>query len=178
VASSSVAELMDAAPGLTRASAPDGAGVWMLQQPVGPMRVVGTGATTVLAVDPGDDPTVTLAPGLAEAGGSDSTASSGGSGSVVSAPGSAGRRLELAEAADPRWRATLDGVPLSPIDLDTQTFGLPDSGGTLHVWFDDPAHRNWQIVQLVVLAGVVLLAFPGIGRRTEVAAREPQGMGR
>jgi GT2 family glycosyltransferase len=178
VASSSVAELMDAAPGLVRASAPDGAGVWTLEQPVGPMRVVGTGATTVLAADPGDDATVTIAPGLAEAGGTDSTASSGGSGSVVSAPGSSGRRLELAEAADPRWRATLGGVPLTPVDGDTQTFGLPDSGGSLHVWFDDPAHRNWQIVQLVVLAGVVLLAFPGIGRRTELAAREPQGMGR
>ena len=178
VASSSVAELMDAAPGLIRASAPDGAGVWTLEQPVGPMRVVGTGATTVLAADPGNDATVTIAPGLADSGGTDSTASSGGSGSVVSAPGSSGRRLELAEAADSRWRATLDGVPLSPIDDDTQTFGLPDSGGTLHVWFDDPAHRNWQVVQLVVLAGVVLLAFPGIGRRTELAAREPQGMGR
>lgn len=178
VASSPVAELMDAAPGLIRASAPDGAGVWTLEQPVGPMRIVGTGATTVLAVDPDGDATVTIAPGRTEAGGTDSTAGSGGSGSVVSSPGSSGRRLELAEAADSRWRATLDGVPLTPIDGDTQTFGLPDSGGTLHVWFDDPAHRNWQIVQLVVLAGVVLLAFPGIGRRTELAAREPQGMGR
>lgn len=179
VASSSVAELMDAAPGLIRASAPDGAGVWTLVQPVGPMRIVGTAATTVLAADPArDDVTVTIAPGLAEGGGPSSTVTSGGSGSVVSAPGSSGRRLELAEAADPRWRASLDGVALSAIDSDTQTFGLPDSGGTLHVWFDDPAHRNWQIVQLAVLAVVVLLAFPGVGRRAELAAREPQGMGR
>lgn len=178
IASSPVAELMDAAPGLIRASAPDGAGVWTLAQPVGPMRIVGTAATSVLAADPAADVKLTIAPGLAEAGGPDSTATSGGSGSVVSAPGSSGRRLELAEAADPRWRATLDGVPLSPIDSDTQTFGLPDTGGTLHVWFDDPAHRDWQIVQLVVLAVVALLAFPGVGRRTELAAREPQGIGR
>jgi len=179
VASSAIAELMDSAPGFVRASAPDGAGVWTLTQPVGPMRVVGTAATTVVAADLGDDDvTATLPPGLAEPGGPDSTTASGGSGSVVSAPGSSGRRLELAEAADPRWRATLDGVPLSPIDSDTQAFGLPDSGGTLHVWFDDPAHRNWQIVQLVVLAVVLLLAFPGVGRRAELAAREPQRMGR
>lgn len=179
VGSSSVSELLDAAPGLVRASAPDGAGVWTLEQPVGPMRVVGTAATTVLATDPGDDDvTVTIAPGLAGPGGPDSTTTSGGSGSVVPAPGSSGRRLELAEAADPRWRATLDGVPLSPIAGDTQAFGLPDSGGTLHVWFDDPAHRNWQVVQLTVLVVVVLLAFPGVGRRTELAAREPQGMSR
>jgi len=179
VASSSVAELMDAAPGMIRASAPDGAGVWTVDQPVGPMRVIGPGATTVLAVEPGDDHAgVTVAPGLADAGGTDSTATSGGSGSVVSSPASSGRRLELAEAADPRWRATFDGVPLSPIPGDLQAFGLPDSGGTLHVWFDDPAHRNWQIVGLVVLAVVILLAFPGIGRRNELAAREPQGMGR
>jgi GT2 family glycosyltransferase len=179
VASSPVAELMDAAPGLIRASAPDGAGVWTLQQPVGPMRVVGTGATTVLAADPADDDvTVTVAPGLASAGGGNATAASGGSGSVVTPSAAPGRRLELAEAHDDRWQATLDGVPLTVVDEDTQTFGLPDSGGTLHVWFDDPGHRHWQLVQLVVLAGVVLLAFPGVGRRTELAAREPQGMGR
>jgi len=179
VAASSIAELMDAAPGLLRASAPDGAGVWTVEQPVGPMRIIGTGATTVLAVEPGDDDAeVTLAPGLADAGGTDSTVTSGGSGSVVSAPSTTGRRLELAEAADPRWRATVDGVPLPTIAGDTQAFGLPDSGGTLRVWFDDPAHRNWQIVQLVVLCVVLLLAFPGVGRRTELAAREPQGMGR
>jgi GT2 family glycosyltransferase len=179
VASSPVAELMDAAPGVVRASAPDGAGVWTLRQPVGPMRIVGTGATTVLAADPSErDVTVTVAPGLASAGGPDSTAVSGGSGSVVPPAGSPGRRLELAEAHDSRWRATLDGVPLSAVDEDTQTFALPDSGGTLQVWFDDPAHRTWQVVQLLLLVGVVLLAFPGIGRRTELAARELRGMGR
>ncbi len=162
---------MDAAPGLARASAPDGAAVWQLEQPVGPMRIVGPAVTSVLADDP-RDATVTVAPGLSGA----ATAPGSRTGPTTTAPD--GRRLELAEARDPRWRATLDGVPLAAVPADTQTFDLPDSGGTLHVWYDDPAHRNWQFLQLALLILVGLLAFPGVARGAELAARGPEGMGR
>ena len=64
------------------------------------------------------------------------------------------------------------------VPADTQTFDLPDSGGTLHVWYDDPAHRDWQLLQLALLILVALLAFPGVARGAELAARGPEGMGR
>jgi GT2 family glycosyltransferase len=82
--------------------------------------------------------------------------------------GEPGRRLVLAERADPGWRATLDGEPLAPTSAGwRQTFLLGERGGRLVV-----THEDWWLtlvhtVQAVVLGLFVLLALPLRRRRWE-----------
>ena len=88
----------------------------------------------------------------------------------VIAPGGVDRRLRLGEAVDPRWRATADGVPLTPVsDGWQQAFQLPAAGGTVSVHLASPT--PWLLIGqgIVVVVGLVLAA-PGI-RRPEV--RDP-----
>ena len=155
-----LAQQLDTTPGLVRGSAPEGAAVWALQQPTGPMRIdanlLRRGGPngmvippTVLAADPRD--------------------------ATVPLPaGPSGRRLQLAESADPRWRAAVAGTELAPVeDGGLQTFELPESrpGAELTVRFVDPPHTRWTWLQLGALVVVALLAFPGIARDSERAAR-------
>ncbi|MBB5748077.1 glycosyltransferase [Micrococcus sp. TA1] len=85
-----------------------------------------------------------------------------------------GRRLVLAERADPGWRATLDGAPLEPVAVTggdwAQAFELPAGGGRLQVWHE-PSGGSWTWWiggALLVLA--VLLAIPSPVRRTDARA--------
>jgi hypothetical protein len=85
-------------------------------------------------------------------------------------PGSADRQLRLGEAADPRWRASIDQTLLSPVTSGwQQAFQLSASGGTVTVQLVSPA--PWMLIaQGVLLAVGLVLAAPGI-RRPEV--RDP-----
>ena len=80
--------------------------------------------------------------------------------------GAEGRTLVLAEAADPGWRARLDGRTLRSVQNDWRVaFELPAEGGRLEVSYDpaDRAPRLW--VQGVVLGLTLLLALPVRRRR-------------
>ena len=153
----SLTQDLDATPGLARASAPAGAAVWQLTSaagPVGPMRVYdpdsGRGST-VLAADPRD--------------------------ARIRVPaGSEQRVLQLAETANRHWRASLDGHRLRRVDdAGLAAFNLPAEGGVLRVWFDDPANTRWNWAQLGLLVALLVLAFPGVARDAEAAARHQKG---
>jgi GT2 family glycosyltransferase len=93
----------------------------------------------------------------------------GSTGTVLPA-GSPARQLRLAEAADRRWWATLDGRELTPVPLDWQQgFVVGGRSGELRYGLRTPA--SWLlVVQGLLLVVVVVLAAPAI-RRPEV--RDP-----
>ncbi len=80
------------------------------------------------------------------------------------------RRLQIGEAADPRWQATADGRSLVPVDGGwQQAFALPAEGGSA-TWAI-PSSARWLLLgQGAVLLVAAVLAAPGV-RRPEV--RDP-----
>lgn len=132
---------IDNTPGLGAASGDADGTVWQLEPPVSRSAVL-DGTTRTPVVGP----------------------------SFALAPGGEGRQLLLGEAADPRWRAALDGRPLTPVAAGwQQAFVLPSSGG--QVTYELPSVTHWfLIVQGLVLAVAGVLAAPAI-RRPEV--RDP-----
>ncbi|HEU4547245.1 MAG TPA: glycosyltransferase [Microlunatus sp.] len=132
---------IDNTPALGTASGSEATTVWQLQPAVTRVRV--TDGEQTAAVD-------TLPPEIA--------------------PGGGDRRLGLGEAADPRWRASADGVALAPTtDGWQQAFQLPAAGGTVSVHLASPT--LWLLIgQGIVLTVGLVLAAPGI-RRPEV--RDP-----
>ncbi len=86
------------------------------------------------------------------------------------APGAEGRQLLLGEAADRRWRATLDGQPLAAAGAGWQQgFALPAAGG--RVEYALPSLTHWLLLgQGLVLLLAAVLAAPAV-RRPEV--RDP-----
>jgi hypothetical protein len=84
--------------------------------------------------------------------------------------GEAGRQLRIGEAVDPRWRASLDGAPLTAQPAGWQQgFALPANGGNVS-WTLEAPWRWLLIAQLAALAVAAILAAPAI-RRPEV--RDP-----
>lgn len=78
-------------------------------------------------------------------------------GSLDVAPGGT---LVLADAPDPRWRATLDGERLAPTEVaGAQAFVVPAATGDLRVWFA-PAPPWWHALVLVTAAVYALLVIP------------------
>ncbi|WP_066582641.1 glycosyltransferase [Cellulomonas timonensis] len=76
-------------------------------------------------------------------------------------PGSASRRVVLAERADPGWTATLDGRPLAVDQADwRQAFDLGPDGGRLVVGHQGQHRELWLAVQGSVVLVTVLLALP------------------
>jgi GT2 family glycosyltransferase len=71
-----------------------------------------------------------------------------------------GRRLVLAERADGKWRASLDGEPLAAVESGGwyQAFEVPAGSGRLHVWHAAP--WGFALAQVVVLLLAALLALP------------------
>ncbi len=130
-------------PGLSAASGNARGTVWQLSDPTSRVRIVSGEQVTVLADRPGQR--------------IESSALS--------------RVLRLGEATDPRWRATLDGVPLVPsADGDwQQSYQLPAGGGLLDFRLVDPV-RWYGLAQALIVLVAVVLAAPGI-RRPEV--RDP-----
>ena len=82
--------------------------------------------------------------------------------------GDTGRRLVVAEA--PEWarfaRVTYDDLPLSAVSTSGfPTYALPSAGGRLVVDLP-PAHRDWFLLQMALLAVVIFLAIPFGTRRS------------
>ena len=75
--------------------------------------------------------------------------------------GEDGRTLVIAVPTDPRWRATLNGESLNPVDLNgRQGFELGSSSGQLEVGYYDPAYRAWWLAGLVTVVWALLGAVP------------------
>ncbi|MBG6224160.1 hypothetical protein IWX63_000715 [Arthrobacter sp. CAN_A2] len=75
--------------------------------------------------------------------------------------GGEGRRLVLAEEADPGWQASLDGRRLAPVSEGwQQSFVLPATGGTVDLSYTS-AYQPWsEGLQALVLGLTLLLAVP------------------
>ncbi|MEV6211951.1 glycosyltransferase [Kitasatospora sp. NPDC051914] len=138
-----VRDVLDTTPGLSRLSQGNGGAIW---------EVTGVPGTRAAIVAP--------------KGGARTSLPSGAHDIVTELPaGPAGRVLRLAEQADPKWQATLDGTPLEPTTLDgdwAQAFELPADGGRLEVTRSGSlAHTGWIGGQLLLGAVVLVLALPG-----------------
>ncbi|OMH23818.1 hypothetical protein BKD30_10605 [Tersicoccus phoenicis] len=88
-------------------------------------------------------------------------------------PGPAGRRVVLAERADPYWAATVDGARVDGARVDgtasgtgtggsawAQSFSVPADGGRFQAQYRQPAAPWWAAAQGAVLLITVLLALP------------------
>jgi hypothetical protein len=83
------------------------------------------------------------------------------------APGDEGRKVVLAERADPGWSASLDGHQLTSTTSGwAQAFELPATGGNLEVRYTNPWAVWFGILQAVVIGLTLLLAVPMPARRT------------
>ena len=132
---------IDNTPALGTASGSDATTVWQLQPAVTRVVVAEGDQTTAVATLP-----------------------------VVVPPGGSQRELRLGEAVDPRWRASADGVALTPVTVGWQQgFALPATGGTVSYHLASPT-LVLLIGQGVVVAAALVLAAPGI-RRLEL--RDP-----
>ncbi|SEQ58698.1 glycosyltransferase [Streptomyces radiopugnans] len=143
--------VLDATPGLSRLSQEDGSALWRVDAQVARITIVPPEGKGGAAAEP-----VTVAAGPVEA--------------RTGVPaGPAGRVLRIADAADPGWRATLDGRPLKPVTVDgwAQGFELPAEGGRLELVHETPAaHTAWVWVQGFLMLVVLVMALPG--RRREI----------
>jgi len=131
-------------PGLSPASGSASGVVWQLTQPTSRVRLVSGQQIVRLSDDPDG----------------------------VRIPASSLQRvLRLGVPADPRWRATLDGHPLTPLNDGNwqQSFTVPAAGGVLRYHLASPI--PWlPIGQGAALLITMVLAAPGV-RRPEV--RDP-----
>ncbi|PBC79528.1 GT2 family glycosyltransferase [Streptomyces sp. TLI_235] len=138
-----VRDVLDTTPGLSRLSQDNGVAIW---------QVTGAAATRAVVVAPKGGGTTALPAGAHDI--------------VTDLPdGPAGRVLRLAEQADPKWQATLDGRELEPATLDgdwAQAFKLPAQGGRLEVTRTGSLpHTGWIAAQLLLGTVVLVLALPG-----------------
>jgi GT2 family glycosyltransferase len=132
---------IDNTPGLGAASGDEGTTIWRLEPPVSRRVLVDGGSRTPVAGSP-----------------------------LVLPPGGDGRQLRLGEPIDRRWRATLDGRPLTPVEAGwQQAFAVPAGGGQV-VW-SLPSFSHWFLLaQGVLVTLACVLAAPAV-RRPEV--RDP-----
>lgn len=91
------------------------------------------------------------------------------------AAGPQGRRLILAERADPGWSAWVDGRKLQSVAAPqgtgswAQAFALPPEAGRLEVRYVQPWAPWWAAVQIVLLGLTALLAIPLPGGRSRLS---------
>jgi len=148
--------VLDATPGLTRLSQEDGSRLWRVDREVSRISVLPSGSSGSGSRGGASAKPVPVAAGPVEA-------------HTRLRPGSAGRVLRIADAADSGWHATLNGEPLRPVTLDgwAQGFRLPAGGGRLDVTYESSTlHTAWMWAQGALLVLVVVLALPG--RRSDV----------
>ena len=83
------------------------------------------------------------------------------------AAGASGRLLVLADAADPRWRATVDGRALSRRTAWgwAQGFALPAGGGVLELRYDQRGRQSELWAQGALVLATLVLSAPGARRR-------------
>ncbi|PSK91712.1 GT2 family glycosyltransferase [Haloactinopolyspora alba] len=151
----SLADTLDTVPGLVRASAPEGAAMWEINQPVARVWVAeppAAGETDAPLADE-DAEMVTIPSGKVSA-----------SGSIPE--GAEGRRVVLSELADSGWTARLDGRELEPTTYAgwAQAFRLGPDGGELTVEYEGNRRAAWLWLQLGAVVVAVVLALPGIRR--------------
>ena len=91
------------------------------------------------------------------------------------APGAAGRLLLLADAADPGWRATLDGRPLPRRTAWgwAQAFVLPEAGGRLVLRHAQGRRHTALGIEAALVLLVAVLAAPGGRRRRGLEDDDP-----
>ncbi|MEU9113122.1 glycosyltransferase [Streptomyces sp. NPDC048483] len=148
--------VLDATPGLTRLSKDHGSALWRVDRRVSRVSIVPGGATDGTTAGQTAAP-VPVPSGPVEA-------------HTDKVPdGDAGRVLRLADAADPGWRATLNGSALKPVTVDgwAQGFQLPSDGGRLDLTYENPVgHTVWLWLQGLFAVVLVVMALPG--RRREI----------
>jgi GT2 family glycosyltransferase len=135
-------DVLDTVPGLSRASAPEGAVMWQVSGTIARVRVLG-GESGPAAV-PSED---------VDAGG-------------VIPPGPADRQLVMAELADSGWSATFAGRELDPVTVDgwAQAFTLSADGGEVQITHRDAERSAWLTAQLVAVLVAIVLALPAMRR--------------
>ncbi|MEV7726733.1 glycosyltransferase [Streptomyces sp. NPDC087917] len=135
-------QILDATPGLRQRHQEDGTAVWEVQRlPARVAIVPGKRGQAPTAVDAGPVEVHAKIPA-----------------------GEEGRTLRVADRADPGWRATLDGRPLTPKTLDgwAQGFALPASGGRLDLVHEDSLARDaWHWAQGALALVLLVMALPG-----------------
>lgn len=150
-----LADTLDTVPGLVRASAPEGAAMWRIDQPVARVWVSAPGPDGEPSVPTaGDDGDPVVVP-------SDEVDATG------SVPeGAEGRTLVVSELADPGWSAVLDGEELEPTTFDdwAQAFEVGATGGQVEVTHQGDRRAVWLWLQLVAVVVAVVLAMPGMRR--------------
>ncbi|MEU6873767.1 glycosyltransferase [Streptomyces sp. NPDC046751] len=142
-----MSRVLDSTPGLSRLSQLDGSALWRVDRQVARVMIMPSGAEEEpLPVGSLPVEAHTKVPA-----------------------GGPGRVLRIADAADPGWRATLDGRTLTPKTVDgwAQGFELPAEGGTLDLTYDTPlTHTAWIWAQSALAVVLLVLALPG--RRREI----------
>lgn len=95
-----------------------------------------------------------------------------GNGSSVDAAGTTKRILVLAEPAESRWTATLNGKSLQRTTAYgwAQAFVLPPNAGKVRVRFDSGGRHWWLVIELLGLVGVILY---GTGAGPHTHRRDP-----
>ena len=143
-----LARSLDSVPGLRRVAGQEGEVLWRVEAEAS--RAVVTDAAT-----PGSETPLPLAR-LSSAEPFVDT--------VLPASGSA---VRLAQTADPAWRATLEGAPLTTVAVadgdgpGLQEFALPPGAqGSLVVSIDDSARTRWLWAQAIAWLVVAVLALP------------------
>ncbi|MBG6191895.1 GT2 family glycosyltransferase [Arthrobacter sp. CAN_A212] len=186
--SDSAAEVLagqiDAVPGLVAVGNTTSGWLWRVAPMTGPDGAATTADSTSL------ESTAGARVRIVDAGGSTVEAVTSGPSTVstVIPAGDAQRSLVLAERSDAGWRATLDGVALTPRTTAwSQEFELPADGGRLEVSYVT-AWEPWAGIGSAVIIGLtVLLAIPmpsrprfvraHPGRRGQPATVVPQPVG-
>lgn len=152
-----MSRVLDATPGLTRLSQEDGSALWSVESEVSRIAIVpGSGAREDGSAGAVTAP-VAVAAGPVEA-----------HTDIPSGPD--GRVLRLADAADPGWRATLDGKPLKSVTVDgwAQGFELGTGGGRLDLTYETSvSHTGWVWARGLLAVVVLVLALPGRRRRVD-----------
>ena len=162
---SAIQSVLDATGGLERIGNLDGSTMWRVRPEGGlPARVslitVGDGGD--VATSPVDSGSVRVKTTIAE----------DASGVIV-----------MAETADPRWTASLDGVPLTVAEDPSsevgwrQAFELPSGGGNLEITYRTPYLNWWWAGAGLTLTIVALMALPRSFRRRSVEPWDDQNVG-
>ncbi|MFJ8162888.1 glycosyltransferase [Streptomyces sp. NPDC096136] len=135
-------QILDGTPGLKQHHQDDGTAVWEVQRlPARVAIVPAKQGQAPIAVDAGPVEAHAKIPA-----------------------GEEGRTLRVADRADPGWKATLGGKPLTPVTVDgwAQGFELPREGGRLDLVHEDSAARDaWHWAQGLLAVVLLVMALPG-----------------